>query len=134
MLIGRKKGEFVAPAIKTFTNVGGSDVCLIKVRSLSSQKPYQCRSCYRKICLPAAGSKPEHGSYCWVVGNPHNAFAELGVNIFSHDYCKKYSWLEAGEVNYQTEFCGGKPDLDGDGKTDEGEGICGSDRGGKTFI
>lgn len=42
----------------------------------------------------------------------------------------KKSWMTNGAVDYRTEFCGGKPDLDGDGYTDEGEGVCGSDRGG----
>ena len=76
------RGEFSVKALKIFINVGGADVCLIKIGSLKEQMPYECEDCFSHACLPNGDQKPEHGTYCWVVGNPHNAFAELGVNIF----------------------------------------------------
>ena len=123
-------GEYSVASKKVYTSVGGTDTCLIHVDNIRRAKPYSCNNCYAKACLPTSNQQIEHGMYCWVVGNPHNAFAELGVNIFSEQYCLKHSWLSKGDVDYRNEFCGGKADFDGDGYTDDGEGICGSDRGG----
>jgi len=128
--INSHRGEFGVKAEKIYMNVGGSDVCLLKVPSLLSSQPSSCYDCYAKACLPTSDQKAENGMYCWVVGNPGASFAELGVNIFGQKYCLDNSWIQPNQVDFRTEFCGGKPDLDGDGYTDAGEGICGSDRGG----
>ena len=80
------RGEFSVRSKRIYTNVGGTDTCLISIPSLLRNTPYSCQDCYAKACLPSSDQKVEHGMYCWVVGNPHNEFAELGVNMFSERY------------------------------------------------
>lgn len=48
---------------------------------------------------------------------------EAGVNIFSPEECLKTGYSST-QLDFDTEFCAGIPDFNGDGVTDGGKDAC----------
>jgi len=138
-----ENGEFSLEATKVTihadyqsTTDSAFDFAMIEVPSLSDSRPADCVGCYATACLPT--SLPEHGRACWVGGwgttrsggRVAKKQKEVGVNIFSEDYCRNYTNYEEGDIDFDVEFCAGKPDMNGNGLTDKGTDSCQGDSGG----
>ena len=78
-----------------------------------------------------------HGKHCWVagwgVGSEGGAsqllLNEVGVNIFSHEYCVNHS-IYGNFIVEEAEICAGIPDRNNDGMADGGKDACQGDSGG----
>merc|ERR1711990_87533 len=113
--------------------MGANDICLLQVPSLSA---LSSSTTFGSICLPSG--PPQHGEACWVSGWGNrsgagsdfpNALHEVGINLFSHEYCNTYvnSWMS---TIADVELCAGTPDLDGNCLNDPGKDACQGDSGG----
>ena len=139
-------GEFSVRATKIIVNPdygtetpNSDDICLIQVPSLEAAAPVDCINCYSHICLPSDDFR--HGEACHVSGwgglaegnwNAPSNLQEVGVNLFSHQYCQDPCYvgqLIQGKVVENKEVCAGIPDLQG-GQVLPGKDACQGDSGG----
>ncbi|CAG5104944.1 Oidioi.mRNA.OKI2018_I69.chr1.g1694.t1.cds [Oikopleura dioica] len=108
------------------------DICLLKIpnvkESLINQYgpdgPETCASKISPACLPA--DHVADGSYCKVAGygvgnEPSHLLNEVGVYTFSNEYCEATNMISFEPTTWETQFCAGIPDFDGDGQTDGGD-------------
>ena len=49
---------------------------------------------------------------------------EVGINIFSENYCKFTSLYNDGDIDFDAELCAGQPDKNNDGLTEKGTDSC----------
>ena len=109
-------------------NAFNNDICLIRVPNLSSTSPNSV-NVWSPACLPT--QPPPAYKHCWVAGwgttslggNISNKMREAGVNIFSPEECLKTGYSST-QLDFDTEFCAGIPDFNGDGVTDGGKDAC----------
>ena len=90
-------------------------------------------------CLPR--TMPSlHGRHCWVAGwgvgteggNAERLLNEVGVNVFSHEYCVNKS-IYGNFIIEEAEICAGIPDRNNDGLADGGKDACQGDSGNSSF-
>lgn len=128
-----KAAEWVAHPNAGATNGIANDVVMIKVPSLSRNKPKSCTGCYQMACLPT--DHVSAGEHCWVSGwNMHhsdqsNKLREKGINVFQHDYCIDHSTYSKYDVLVNSEFCAGDPNWSGDISVSASEDQCPGDSG-----
>ena len=86
-------------------------------------------------CLPR--EMPSlHGRHCWVAGwgvgteggSAQRLLNEVGVNVFSHQYCVNKS-IYGNFIIEEAEICAGIPDRNNDGLADGGKDACQGDSG-----
>ena len=90
--------------------------------------------CVNAACMPEA--EGEHGDACWVAGwglteaggSTARVLQEIGVNIFSNEYCHAKSIY--GTFIQQNELCAGLPDKDGKDYIGGEIDACSGDSGG----
>ena len=100
-----------------------------EVPNLSKAQPDSCINCWAPACLPTGG--PPAYAHCWIAGwgitspggTVSNKLRETGVNIFSPEECLKTGY-SASNIDFESEFCAGVPDFNGDGVTDGGKDSC----------
>ena len=46
------------------------------------------------------------------------------MNVFSNEYCKNTTYYEDGDIDFDVEFCAGKPDVNNNGLTGKGSDSC----------
>ena len=64
-----------------------------------------------------------HFSQTFLRPKDKRLLTEVGVNIFSHDYCVNNS-IYGNFIVEEAEICAGVPDRNGDGLTDGGKDAC----------
>ena len=150
------KGEFKVKALRIFphedyriekSGVPRNDICLIQVASLRLTAPHDCNGCYAPVCIPQLPTIAYPGRHCWIAGWGNTAAIDLidpgrsgeiisfelrdvGVNIFSYEYCLQRTIYTEKYVNRNTDICAGIADWDNDGMTDGGKDSCQGDSGG----
>ena len=110
----------------------------LPVDSISDLAGQHCgfEACATPVCLPSV--PPRAGDACWVAGwgltdydreTYPESLMSVGLNIFSTEYAWQKT-MNAGDVDFTSEFMAGLPDKDGDGLTDAGSDSCSGDSGG----
>ena len=130
---------FIHPLYKS-TTIQAYDICLIKTPSmlLAAAEVGLCRdgTCFSAACLPNV--PPSHGRYCWIAGYGRTGsgsraaeeLREVGVHLFSDQYCFDKSTYDETILDRRVELCAGVPDFDEDGFIDGGKDACQGDSGG----
>merc|ERR1711935_250790 len=136
-------GEFTTTATKVTihesyqsTTDQAFDFAILEIPSLASTKPDDCEGCYATACLPS--QLPQHGRACWVGGwgttrsggSVSNKQKEVGVTVFSAEYCQNVTYYETGDIDFNVEFCAGTPDTNNNGFSGKGADSCQGDSGG----
>ena len=113
------------------------DVCLLKSQEdiFQAGQANGCgNGCVNAACMPK--SEGQHGDACWVAGWGHTEYGgnnarilqEIGVNIFSNEYCHAKSIY--GSFIQPNELCAGLPDKDGEKYIGGDIDSCFGDSGG----
>jgi len=138
-----EEGEFTTIATKVTihesyqsTTEQAFDFAMLEIPSLAATKPDDCIGCYATACLPT--QLPQHGRACWVGGwgttrsggVVSNKQKEVGVNVFSTEYCQNNTYYETSDIDFDVEFCAGTPDTNNNGLTGKGADSCQGDSGG----
>jgi len=137
-----EEGEFVVVAenVRIHPNYGSNqnayDFAILEIPDLSTVKPDSCIDCYDVACLPTEHAA--HGRACWAGGwgavrsggRVSAKQKEVGVHIMNYEYCRNNTKYEDGDIIEDVEFCAGRPDMNGNGKTQKGADTCQGDSGG----
>ena len=66
------------------------------------------------------------GKWCHIAGwgktdntRYRDKLQETGINVLSDEYCMKYSHHTSKQINFNSEFCAGRPDRNGNKLTDK---------------